>query len=159
MALSVSLSLLTLLRVQDLGANRDLIWILKHPHQYSFLSITKSPRISSLRVGNEEHTVSEWSKITGIPRPVIYDRLKRGYSSEAAVSNDASVFRNGKVMSVNGIVKPIEVWAEETGISVLVLRGRIKHGYSPEEAVTIPAKRYSIRSMITHEGQTMSLEK
>lgn len=122
-------------------------------------AITKSPRISLLRVGNEEHTVSEWSKITGIPRPVIYDRLKRGYSSEAAVSNDASVFRNGKVMSVNGIVKPIEVWAEETGISVLVLRGRIKHGYSPEEAVTIPAKRYSIRSMITHEGQTMSIEK
>ena len=38
-----------------------------------------------ITIGEENHTVTEWAELMGIPRNTIYTRLKRGWAEEAAV--------------------------------------------------------------------------
>jgi len=56
--------------------------------------IKKPTKINSIVANGESKTVSEWSKITGICRKAIYDRIKRGWPPEMAVSI-GKIERNG----------------------------------------------------------------
>lgn len=46
--------------------------------------------------------------------------------------------RRVKMLTVNGVTKPLPVWSRETGLSPEVIRVRLKAGWDHESCVTIP---------------------
>ena len=43
--------------------------------------------------------------------------------------------RRVRLLTVNGVTKPLTLWAEEQGIKPSTIRGRLNIGWTPEEAV------------------------
>lgn len=92
---------------------------------------TRSCRHITFR--GETKTLSEWSRITGVPSTTIGKRLDLGWPVEKA-------FKSGSQHEVQvefmGRTQSIRQWADETGIKYSTLHARImRMGWSPERAI------------------------
>ena len=97
---------------------------------------------------NETKTISEWSKVVGIPSSIILQRLNRGWTPAAAlltsvdkektknnITNEILIEYNGKIMNIKD-------WSRTLDIPYWLLHSRIrKLGWSPERAFTTPVKK------------------
>ena len=98
----------------------------------------------------ETHTVSEWSKITGISAKTIWWRINTGWSVEDALTTKAIMGANNKAnqyyVTFNGETKCISEWARITGINRGTLLARIRYGWSVERTLTTKARSYRRKS-------------
>ena len=79
----------------------------------------------------EEHTVAEWSEITGITRDALWDGLRKGKSMESTIRD---------VLRYKGRAEETQA-AKAHGLSVTTLYNRLNSGMSPYDALHAPLKR------------------
>ena len=82
-------------------------------------------------------TVSEWSRVTGIPTYVLYQRLKDGLTLAEAIEKPYSP-KAPLTFTLDGVTLSLYEWSKEVGIPYYVLRYRIDKGSTFEEAVSTP---------------------
>lgn len=83
-------------------------------------------------------TVKEWSRISGIPTPVLYARLRSGMTMGQAIRAPYSPAEPPRMYTYDGKTMNVAEWAEETGIPIYTLYQRLREGRTIEEAVTMP---------------------
>ena len=81
-------------------------------------------------------TVAEWSRVTGIPKYVLYQRLNDGMTMGQAIRKPYTP--EGKTYTYGGRTMTLKEWAKETGIPYHRLYQRLRKGYTFEEALTLP---------------------
>ncbi|MBX5023054.1 hypothetical protein [Rhizobium lentis] len=88
----------------------------------------------------EEHTLREWSEITGISITTLNTRINVfNWPVERAVTETIGHFgRRGKEYTINGVTRSVSQWAKLAGISGSVAYTRITSGWPIEAALTLP---------------------
>lgn len=89
-----------------------------------------------LEYNGEKRCVSEWAEILGIHRDAIFYRLKRGYTTEQALTGFKQ--HKGERINFNGEILSIKAVERKLGVAYGTIRHRIKAGYSIQEAVNLP---------------------
>lgn len=89
----------------------------------------------------EEHTVAEWSEITGITRDALWDGLRKGKSMESTI-RDVLRYKERKdgIRTALGGLSMAQA-AKAHGLSVTTLYYRLNSGMSPYDALHAPLKR------------------
>lgn len=88
-----------------------------------------------------EHTVAEWSEITGIDRETLRDGLRRGKEMEAVIRGvRRHRARMEEIRAALGGMSIAEA-ARAHGMSAPTLYHRLENGMSPEEALNMPPNR------------------
>lgn len=81
-------------------------------------------------------TTWEWEQITGINREVIYNRIRRRWTPERALTTPL-IKQNRHFITFNGETKDMKGWAKSTGLSYNIIRWRIfKLGWDIEKTLT-----------------------
>lgn len=85
-------------------------------------------------------TLPNWSRITGIPKQVIYRRFcKLGWSSERTFNEP--VLLNTTTVTYRGETKRLCEWAKDIGLNPKTLASRLNEkGWSVDKALTTPHK-------------------
>jgi len=83
-------------------------------------------------------TVSEWSRVTGIPTYVLYQRLKDGLTMAQAIEKPYRPRVHRRLYETGGVSMSLTEWARELGMPPGVLRQRLNSGKTFEEAVSMP---------------------
>jgi len=97
-----------------------------------------------IEFNGKKQTVTEWSKEIGIPREIIYHRIKAKWPIDKVLS--VHLFKKIKLhdrksIYFNGKSQNLQRWSEETGIPYMTLLNRIRIGkWSIEKALTTPVK-------------------
>lgn len=89
----------------------------------------------------EEHTVAEWSEITGITRDALWDGLRKGKSMESTIRD---VLRyKGRAEEIRAAFGGLSMTqaAKAHGLSVTTLYNRLNSGMNPYDALHAPLKR------------------
>lgn len=81
-----------------------------------------------------DYTLTQLSRLVGIPNYVLRSRLARGWTLEEALSEPKGAF-NGRIVEHDGRALTIAEWASEVGMSEETLRSRLKLGWTFERAV------------------------
>lgn len=88
---------------------------------------------------DESHSLSEWSRITGIAPTTIIGRLGRGWTPEQALGKTARPEpTNGKFIECRDEMHSVSEWSRITGISRNAIKKRLERGLSPERAIWQP---------------------
>lgn len=89
----------------------------------------------------EEHTVAEWSKITGITRDALWGGLRRGKNMESTI-RDVLRYKERKdgIRTALGGLSMAQA-AKAHGLSVTTLYYRLNSGMNPYDALHAPLKR------------------
>ena len=105
-----------------------------------------------ISVNGVTHTVAEWSRINGIKRSVIYQRLVHGWDDAQSVTVPV---RPPHTITAHGVTQSIAEWAKDTGMTRMTITTRKKLGWSDEESVTLPAENMKrhLRKKIAHDMQ------
>jgi hypothetical protein len=72
------------------------------------------------------HTLSEWSKITGIPHRMLNTRLREGWTFQRAITTNPRRSSNDQI-DINGRKFTICELSEKYGLSARVIMYRLKH--------------------------------
>ncbi len=89
-----------------------------------------------LTLKDETHTVAEWARLLNVPRTIIKDRLRLGWSDEHALTTPVE---SNVMITHQGRTQDLTAWAREYGFGAHVLRYRyLKRGWSFERALTTP---------------------
>jgi len=107
----------------------------------------------------KKRTISEWSKITGVPRKTISRRLKRGLTPEECFSKKKYFFYGEKdnssrhknikgaapevFLTLDGKTQGMVAWSKELGINYSTLRSRVGRGLSHEECLKVKLPKQS----------------
>lgn len=85
----------------------------------------------------ESHTAAEWSGITGIPLPVLRDRLARGWDVSRALTQAPGDVRRpkGSLIAAHGRSMSVAEWSALTGVDPNTIRARMRRGWCPDRAV------------------------
>lgn len=85
---------------------------------------------------------SEWEERAGLPRGIIHERIKRGWTGSDAISTPPEV-KDGsgttRFISYGGETMSCADWSLRLGGNRGLVSGRIKRGWTEERAVTTPA--------------------
>ncbi|MFD1277318.1 hypothetical protein [Streptomyces kaempferi] len=65
--------------------------------------------------------------------------------------------RNNRMLTHDGITRPLSAWAEVVGIDHTVIRARLYHGWTVERALTEPVPKRQKHGSLTFNGETMTL--
>lgn len=84
----------------------------------------------------EEHTLSEWAKITGIAVSTLHCRITAGWDISRALTKK---MENSDI-TFDGETLPLTEWAKRKGLSPQLLRSRVKQGWSIDAALNTPAR-------------------
>lgn len=97
----------------------------------------------SYDVNGESHTLTEWSRISGIAYNTLYMRMYRYGMTLAEAMGDPlkPIMHRALTITVNGESHTIKEWAEKIGVKRGCIYGRIKRGYTPEQAVTMERRQ------------------
>jgi hypothetical protein len=82
-------------------------------------------------------TITEWSRVVGIPEPTISLRLKRGWSVADALTRPP-VDTRGELVEHDGKRLTIAEWSRETGIAARLIGQRLGNGWPPARALATP---------------------
>ena len=98
-------------------------------------------RTRKIKVGDEEHNISEWGKKYGMNPETIRIRIDRyGYTEEEAVTK--GLFEGNKHnITFNGETRTIKEWSLMLGGTRNMVAQRLNKGWSLEKALTTPIKR------------------
>ena len=102
-----------------------------------------------IKVCEEWHdfaTFKEWAYASGYDENAeryecTIDRIDNNGNYEPSncrwvdMKTQAKNTRKVRLLTVNGVTKPLTLWAEEQGIQPSTIRGRLRIGWTPEEAV------------------------
>lgn len=108
----------------------------------------------------ETHSLTEWSRITGIARGTIYARLAYGATVEEAL--DPGNHRHGPKskqipITYNGETHCIAEWERRLGINKRVAYHRLARGWTVEEALGIAPPPTNPPMVICHNGETHTI--
>ena len=87
----------------------------------------------------------EWAEIAGLPRGVIEYRLRKGWSSDRAVTAPSDAAKNKPTLhliTIDGRTQSVTEWAREYGLPPARLFARIYAGWPPKEALTKPPRKW-----------------
>lgn len=88
---------------------------------------------------NEQHSIADWAKITGISHTALKQRIAAGWTIEEALTTPQYSTNKTRNLTYNGITKRMSEWADEYGINYSTLQNRINlHGWDIERALTTP---------------------
>lgn len=110
-----------------------------------------------LTIGGETHTISEWSRITGLNPRLISERANRGCSPEEILNKNYKKIVRGQLFKYHGVEYTIKELSEKYGISETTLSKRINSGMSVDEAIQKPIRKVVKKRMITFNGETHSV--
>lgn len=137
----------------------------------------------TLTHNGQTRPINEWSEITGLTRNTIRNRIKLGWTVEAALTEPAGYRakaepkpkpkpapkakpRTAQMLTHNGQTRSIYHWASIIGVSHMTIHMRLRKGWSIEAALTPKPKREpkpkpktSRRTFVTltYQGQTLKL--
>lgn len=108
-----------------------------------------------IKVGNEEHTATEWSKMTGQkPFNIGYRYKAGGLDGKEIIGSEYLRDIRKKTISFNGETHSIKEWGKIKSLSYSTINWRIKNGWSVEDALNTPAKVHDQRTIevngVTH---------
>lgn len=88
----------------------------------------------------EEHSLSEWAKIKGVPYTTLQSRMHRGITLEDALLMPTDP-KNGKgtYIVIGGVAMTITEWLREKGVPRSTYYWRVRNGWSEEKAIMTPA--------------------
>jgi hypothetical protein len=104
-----------------------------------------------IECGGRKQTLKQWSEETGISRSTIYDRMRRGFTPEKAVSTPAlkrggppkpgtrRIPYNSKTWTYKGETRTIKDWSGIVDVSYEALLYRYDKGWTAEIALETPA--------------------
>jgi hypothetical protein len=125
-------------------------------------------QIETLTCNGQTRPINEWSDITGITRQTIRERIKRGWTIEAALTEPAghrtkaepkpepkASHRPAQTITHNGKTHTIAQWASIIGVNPRTLHWRLRKGWSVE-ALLAPklAKRGNLTTQLARYGIT-----
>lgn len=84
-------------------------------------------------------------KQLGLPRRRIYDRIRKGWSMERAISAPSSNERCKTVVYFNGESLTVEQWNKRAGFTRGRIRQRLENGWTIEEAMNTPLRKHFSR--------------
>lgn len=87
----------------------------------------------------EIKTAAEWSRTTGIPIGTILNRIRFGWSIEAALTRSAH--ERGLMLNHQGKTLHLAEWARQVGMRYDCLSRRLAAGWTVDRALTTPSKR------------------
>jgi hypothetical protein len=94
-------------------------------------------RFATLEHGGVARTVSEWSKVRGIPRQKILARMSRGWTSAQVLGLEEAPTQ-ARTLTVNGERGTLAHWTSRYPVSADQVKYRLRHGWSDEDAVLTP---------------------
>ncbi len=100
---------------------------------------TRKNRI--LAYGGMTMCVSEWAERLSIRPNLIHDRLKLGWTTEAALTTPTAA--KGEHITFRGQTLTIREWEKHLGFRKSVVSSRLIRGWSVERALTQPQQVYS----------------
>lgn len=91
-------------------------------------------------IGEETHTVAEWSRICGVSDATIRKRIEHGYQGEDLIKptyrvwtpDERSAAMVKKPITINGETHSVYEWAKISGLQAATIRRRIYLGWPPE---------------------------
>lgn len=86
-------------------------------------------------IGEKTQSITEWCEDTGVPRNVAFERIRRGWRADVAVTKPVKPCRT---VAIGGVSKTVSEWCSVTGVGLNTARARIHHGWNPALAVTEP---------------------
>lgn len=106
-------------------------------------------------------TRREWAESTGLSQACIWQRLRRGWSVEEALTTphkrSAYYPKNARLITFRGETKCLAEWAREAGLTDKLIDKRLRLGWSIERALTTPLRQQGRSRFITAFGRTQSL--
>lgn len=122
--------------------------------------LTRSKRGSPVTASSgESHTMSEWSKLTGVSEWNISIRLRRGWSVDEAVGlKDRETPAWGRsatetITASSGECRTIAEWSSRLGGKVETLMHRLDSGWSPDQTLGLSASP----GKYVHDGKAYTL--
>ncbi len=91
-----------------------------------------------IEFNNQSHTLMEWSRITGLKRETIKDRLNYGWSIEDALTKTAGqpTGKEGRKLQLNDEIHTIKEWCSITSLTKNQINSRLRLGWSVEQTLT-----------------------
>ena len=86
-------------------------------------------------VGDESHTLPQWSRIAGISQYTLSKRVKRGMTMAEAIATSRIKGKQGKQFEIGGVKRTMNEWAKIADVTPSRLYARMAQGMSLEEAV------------------------
>lgn len=102
----------------------------------------------------ETHTLSEWSRITGLDVHTISSRLNRGCSKEEIFNTNYKKVEKLKLYLYKGKFFTVKEIAEMSGLNADTIFRRMRKGMSIEEAVEKPLGFCPKERLLTLNGET-----
>jgi hypothetical protein len=96
---------------------------------------------------NETKTIVEWSKISNVPRDIIYTRLHRlKWDEERAIFTPVGKMKMIlKTLEYKGETKTLEEWSKIYNIDIRRLNARVERGWTAEQILLTPYKNRAIK--------------
>lgn len=107
-----------------------------------------------ITVDDETHTLSEWSRITGLDVHTISSRLSRGCSKEEIFNTNYKKVEKLKLYLYKGKFFTVKEIAEMSGLNADTIFRRMRKGMSIEEAVEKPLRVCPKERLLTLNGET-----
>ena len=122
----------------------------------------------TLTCNGQTRTVTEWSKMIGLTTNTIRNRIKQGWTVEAALTEPAGYrakaepkpepkasHRPAQTITHNGKTYTVAEWAKVIGVKPMTLHWRLRKGWSVEAALTPKlAKRGNLNTQLARYGIT-----
>lgn len=113
------------------------LWLRVNRHRWPAWQALTTPlngsRHAYLTLNGETKSVKEWSKLTGLGKTTIHQRLYYGWTVERALT---ALTR--RLLTLNGVSRSVREWAKVLGFSKSALKGRLRAGWPVERALTEP---------------------
>ena len=84
-----------------------------------------------LEFEGKRKTVGEWSRISGLPKHIIYGRIQCGWTTESIFNTPIVQTR---IFTVRGVERTLREWSEISGIKQDTLKYRFETGW-PDESI------------------------
>lgn len=110
-----------------------------------------------LTVGEETHTLSEWSRITGIKPQLLSERANRGYSAERIFNKNYAKIERNKLYELNGELHTVKEYSQIYGISESLIFRRLRSGMNIADAISKPIRKITRKRELTLNGETHSV--
>jgi hypothetical protein len=96
-----------------------------------------------LTYAGETLTLVDWSERTNITKATIWERLRRGWSVERALTTPVRphTCTRGRQFEWDGRSLTLTAWSREVGLSTNTIRARLDRGWRLSDALTRPLQR------------------
>lgn len=100
-----------------------------------------------IEFGGTKRTLSEWAAGLEVKPRALYDRLRKGWDIEKALTTPRNHGAK-KLYSYKGAEKSIAEWATEMSLPERLLRGRVERGWPIERAIETPQSGKVAKSLL-----------